>query len=489
MFPLLVDSTGFFKILECKYRYFILISSTYIVLIIIALFYYFIFKKQELKKYFKISKVQIAILIFLIINILSCLFSPYFNKYNLFVGIGRGEGLITVSLYCLTFFIVSIFGKFHRRYIVYFAISSILLNFICVLQYIGFNPFNMYQDGIGTHNVSFIGTIGNVDFVSAMYTILLTISVAAFIFLDDSKYFKIIYLISIYLGFFIFEVLDVLSGTVGFILTLTIVLPFIVTNSKRLYRLLIIVATVLLGYVTNIIINPVYHYSINKLILEFQFNTFAFTLLVIIAILFLLAFILKRNVIYEVHNKKIIKYMYLCIIFCVAISLIVIYFVNINFGIIHEIHEILHGNLNDEFGTYRMFLWKRACVAFFEYPIIGTGPDTFTARFMDKYTQDIINIGELTINDTAANVYLTMLVNIGILGLLSYIGFISLLIYNSIKNKNKYSNVLLIAIICFLIQDFFNLWTVMVTPIFFVLMALNYISTKYDKKEIVYDEK
>ena len=41
---------------------------------------------------------------------------------------------------------------------------------------------------------------------------------------------------------------------------------------------------------------------------------------------------------------------------------------------------------------------------------------------------------------------------------------------------NKYSCVLLIPIICFLIQDFFNLWVVIITPIFWVLMAINYIS-------------
>lgn len=465
-----------------------MIASTYIIFIMIFWFYYFLFRKQELKKLFKIEKVQILILIFLIINILSCFFSPYFSKYNLFVGVGRGEGLITLTLYCLTFLLISIFGKFNKRHIIYFVISSILINLISILQYIGFNPFNMYQDGIGTHNVSFIGTIGNIDFVSAMYTILLTLSVCAFIFLDDNKYYKILYLISVYLGFFIFEVLDVLSGTVGFILTLIIVLPFIMTNCKRLYRLLIIIATILFGYVTNIIINPVYHYNINKLVLDFQFNIFAFVLTIIIITILLLAFILKRNVVYQIQSRKMIKYMYFGIILCSVLCLIFIYFIDINLGIIHEIHEMLHGNFNDEFGTYRVFLWKRALIIFTEYPIIGTGPDSFAVRFMDKYTQDVINIGELTINDTAANVYLTMLVNIGILGLAAYISFISFLVYNSIKNRNKYSNILLITIICFLIQDFFNLWTVMVTPVFFVLMALNYISTKCNKKEFVYEK-
>ena len=149
----------------------------------------------------------------------------------------------------------------------------------------------------------------------------------------------------------------------------------------------------------------------------------------------------------------------------------------------------MHGNLNDEFGTYRMFLWKRAFTIFKDYPLIGTGPDSFTARFMDKFTQDVISLGELTINDTAANVYLTMLVNIGILGLISYIVFVGLLLYRMITKRKAFSNVLLIPIICFLIQDFFNLWTVIVTPVFFVLMAIGYISTNLNKEENVYEKK
>ena len=96
---------------------------------------------------------------------------------------------------------------------------------------------------------------------------------------------------------------------------------------------------------------------------------------------------------------------------------------------------------------------------------------------MDKYTQDVAELGELTINDTAANSYLTILVNTGILGLISYLIYISFQLINGLKNSNKYSIVFFIAFICFLIQDCFNLWVVIVTPIFWILMAIMFLST------------
>ena len=171
IFPLCVDSTGFFKILECKYKCYLIIAITYIAISLTAIIYYYIFHKIRPFKNIKLSKVQYVVIAFWGINIISCVLSPYRKKYNLLLGVGRGEGLINMSLYCITFLLISIFGKFRKRYITYFSISSICINTIAILQYIGFNPFNMYQEGIGTHNVSFMTTIGNVDFISAMYWI------------------------------------------------------------------------------------------------------------------------------------------------------------------------------------------------------------------------------------------------------------------------------------------------------------------------------
>ena len=353
-----------------------------------------------------------------------------------------------------------------------------MVSLIAILQYIGFNPFNMYQDGIGTHNVSFIGTIGNIAFVSAFYCIYLTVSMATFVFLENDKtYRKIIHLLSIYMGFFIFEVLDVLGGAVAFSATLVFTIPFIITNSKRLSRLLVVGAMILLGYLTNIIVNPVYYYDIGKLKLDFQINEIAIMLFVIITIFIGLAYILKNREFDLSKNKKVIKTFYMAVFICILIGIVAIYFINFTDGFLYEIHEILHGNFDDDFGTYRIFLWKRSLSLVKDYPIIGTGPDTFAVRFMAKYTQDVAELGELTINDTAANSYLTILVNTGFLGVISYLTYIGLQIINGLKNSNKYSVIFFIAFICFLIQDCFNPWVVIVTPIFWVLMSIMFLST------------
>ena len=482
IFPLMVDKTGFFHILECKWYSYLTIASSYVGINILVILYFLIFKKVNYFKSTNFSVVHWLLIGFLVINIISCFCSPFFSKYNLFIGVGRGEGLIMMSLYSLSFLFISLFAKFKRKHITYFTISSILVSLVCVLQYVGFNPFNMYQNGIGTHNVSFMGTIGNIDFVSAIYCILLTIPFSAYVFLEDNeKWEKALNVISILMGFFIIGIIDVQSGKVAFLGTMIIIFPFIIANNKRFARLLVMISTILMSYCVNIIINPEYHYDLQKLGLYFQFNYIVVLFLIVCGILIYLATILNRLDYDYSDNKKIINYFYLAILGCGVFALLVLYFVNFKSGILYEMHELLHGNFDDNFGTYRIFLWKRTLTLIPQYPLLGSGPDTFAIRFMAKYTNDIASIGPLTLNDTAANVYLTMCINIGIVGLLNYLAFIFFQLKKGIEKMNNYSAVLLIAVVCYLVQDFFNLSLVIVTPIFWLLMALHYKSICAEK--------
>lgn len=480
LFPLMVDKTGFFKILECKYRCFVSISTIYFTITTIIFIIGILKKKITIKK---LTKIQYLAIVFLIINIISCFASPFFKNHNLFIGVGRGEGLITSILYILTFLYVSYFGKFKKKYILYFSISSILINSIAILQFIGFNPFNMYQEGIGTHNVSFMATIGNIDFISALYTMLLSISFSAFIFLDDNKKKEnIIHLISLFMGSFILLIIDVLSGKLTFGVILIILLPFIFKNNIRLSKFLTCIAIILLSIVTNIILNVEYHYDLGRLGFYFQFNYIVILFLIIISILLILSKYVKKTNYDLKENKNYYKNYYKVLIVLSLIGTFAIYLIPFKDGFLYEIHELLHFNFDDDFGTYRIFLWKRTIPLIKDYPLLGSGPDTFALRFMPLYTEDIAVIGPLTINDTAANIYLTMLINLGILGTFSYLSFLGYQLIKGIKKINKYSCILLISVFCYMIQSFFNLSVVIVSPVFWLLMGIHHLSIEVEKE-------
>ena len=104
--------------------------------------------------------------------------------------------------------------------------------------------------------------------------------------------------------------------------------------------------------------------------------------------------------------------------------------------------------------------------------LFGYGTDTFSIPFMNKYLGDLIKSGYVSIQDNACNIYLTRLINIGIVGLSSFTIFIGSIFMMIRKNKNTISTCILVTILSYLIQGLFNIEVVIVTPIFYILLSL-----------------
>ena len=471
IFPLIIDKTGYFNILNCKWKALVLGFIMYISIVIIYFFGYYFKRKINLLKQIKLNKIHKSIIILIIVYILSTIFSPYLLKHNLLIGVGRAEGLIINLVYLISALLISLFLKPSRKHLLYIAISSICISFIFFLQYLGLNPFNLYQKGLGMHNSFFVTTIGNIDTVSAIYCLFIPISFLSYIFLDNNKKEKIIYIISLIFSFFTFSIINVLSGKVALICFLIIVLPLIILSSKYLTRFLEVLIMFLIGYGINIIINSKYFYDYGKIMIKFNFDLLVLVFIVLIILLYIGKKIISKNSYNYSNDKKLLKKIYCGILISGLLFIICLFLFKFNIKILSEIHEILHGNFNDKFGTYRMFLWKRTIPLIFNYPILGSGPDTFCLQFMSKYTMDVLSIGPYSINDTAGNIYLTMLVNIGIVGLLCYLRIFYLLLRKLYKSSIYYK-ILFLTIVCYLIQSCFNLSVVIVTPIFWTIVGI-----------------
>ncbi|MBR2742345.1 MAG: O-antigen ligase family protein [Clostridia bacterium] len=97
-------------------------------------------------------------------------------------GGGRCEGLVAVALYCLSFLFVSRYARPKRRMMWVFAAAMALNCILALIQLAGFNPLTLYPEGMNYYDANrlyageFLGTIGNVDILSAM----LSLSVPAF---------------------------------------------------------------------------------------------------------------------------------------------------------------------------------------------------------------------------------------------------------------------------------------------------------------------
>lgn len=85
--------------------------------------------------------------------------------------------------------------------------------------------------------------------------------------------------------------------------------------------------------------------------------------------------------------------------------------------LLYEIHQMLHGEFLDSFGTMRGLIWKRTLPLIREYRVLGSGPDTFVMRFMPRFFDEFPAGYPFSVVDTAENEYLTIAVNLGIWGL------------------------------------------------------------------------
>lgn len=132
--------------------------------------------------------------------------------------------------------------------------------------------------------------------------------------------------------------------------------------------------------------------------------------------------------------------------------------------------EIAKGNVDEKYGTNRLYIWKNTLKIVPKYIIHGVGVDNFYYAFDGKplYSQN----GKV-FYDKAHNEYLQILVTEGIFCLIAYMAFYGIItirgIKYSFKNKKLY---LVIPVMGYLIQAFFNISVIEVAPLFYIALGL-----------------
>ena len=359
------------------------------------------------------------------------------------------EGLIVNIIYILSFLFISLTYKFNKKILDIFIIPSIIIGIIIIIQYIGFNPLYLYK--MGGSNI-FYGTIGNIDIIGLLYIMYVIFMFFRYIFSDINK---LLFLVSFFISMLVFFIINVDAAYFTFFIALLFLLPIVLLNSKYLKKYLDIIIII---SIASIFIINVY--------------------IIILLFIFVIIRLLINNLEYNVINKKNIIIGYMCLLLLLIMGLIVLYFYKFNITILSDVYSILHFKLVDSLGSYRMFLWKRTIIMFNNNILFGTGCDTFYIRFMNLYIDDLKSIGIFDINDSACNIYLTMLINHGLVGLLLFISFIYSVLIKIKNNFNFIILVILMTIISCLIYGFFSFNVVIVTTIFFTLLSIYTMSVK-----------
>lgn len=192
----------------------------------------------------------------------------------------------------------------------------------------------------------------------------------------------------------------------------------------------------------------------------------------IIGLIFVVIFVLIK----AIKNKLIIKWFVLLFILVsmtvLAINLDKTTLVNDIATTGTEATEIAKGNFDDSYGTKRMYIWKRTVEIIPKHFLHGVGVDSFHKAF--NGTALIRKTSTKTIlYDKAHNEYLQILITQGIFALLAYLVVYGYAVYRGIRHSIKYNEIyLVLPIIGYLIQAFFNISVIEVAPLFWMALGL-----------------
>lgn len=370
------------------------------------------------RKEIKYDKKDILILVFLILAEISLIFSIDKTK-SLFGETGRHEGFLMIMTYVLVYYFAKYYFREYRYfYKILFGIA-IGISILSILQFYDVVPL---QKALGLQYRKYwtSGTFGNPNFLGSYITIFLPIFMCLFVLKGKKRYLAI---------------------------SSVVFLSMLCTLTRSSWVAFIVYSIIGIIYVV---------YKKEKTLIK---NS----------IILFIAFIVIFGIGDILSNGRIIGKN------------------RVMYGEIKSAVEdgIINGGIKNSMGSGRIEIWKVTLNVIKNHPIKGCGIDALKNAIQKEqleYFMDRI-IRTNTYIDKAHNEYLQIAATMGIPALIVYLLFIILVIKENMKNifKDKIIFILSLSILGYLVQAFFNISTIGIAPIFWILLGL--IQNEEFKKE------
>jgi len=466
-YPLFTGFKGYTQITGSKLGLFLGLTGAWFAALILGLFL------DRDRPELRLGPESAFILLCLAACCLSAVLSPYSAK-DVLIGAGRFDGLLHTLLCVLIFLGVRIYGRFRLRYAYFLCISMGLCCIVAITQFIGLNPLKLfpgdftYYDMGTLYSGEFLGTIGNGNLFSAFLCLCLPILFGLYI----CGYINGFTILPCMLlgGFCLFEC-TVSAGKLALCVCLLAASPVLVTDTGRLRRLLRGLGVLALALGLSVCLSG--KMDKRDVILSFQVSKAAACLFAGSGAAFVLSgFPLARNM-----RAKGLRLLLGSVSVLLTVSaLIFVYTTKAEEGTIYELSQMLHGELQDSFGSSRILIWRETLDLVSERPLTGGGPGTLPLRISIEFKRFVAETGKMlrTSVDNAHNVYLGMLVDCGLPALLFYVSAIAVTLINAFRKvgSRPVSASVCCGLLAYWIQDFFGLGLFIITPVVWMLWGL-----------------
>lgn len=249
IFPLFAGSRGYVNITGSKYVFFMAVSGFYLLALLICSLGRL--RRGELPRFsLRLHWPQFLLLIYGLLALISALLSPY--QDTVWLGCGRYEGMLTLAMYLAVFFAVAAFGRFRPLYLYLLSLVLLINDILAVWQLAGGNPLGLYPGsydyfgGGAAYSGQFLGTIGNVGLLAALYCLAVPAFICYFCRNHRHERFSWWLLAVAVCSIYVLLRSGVAAGILGLLAALAL-LPFLLPASRRSRWLCLLLLLILLG--------------------------------------------------------------------------------------------------------------------------------------------------------------------------------------------------------------------------------------------------
>ena len=323
------------------------------------------------------------------------------------LGASRYDGLLTLLLYGGIFLGVSAFGEWKKYYVYLLAASASICSLVAIPQLLGGNPFGLYP--------------GELTYFDANVR---------------------------YTGEFL--------GTIGntnllaafYCLCIPLFIWHALTHRALRDRLVLAAAALCLG-----------------VLIASRVASGAVALAAAAVVL------MPYYVNYTSHSRKKALIAAGCMAALCLAALAAVYFYGGGSGTLHELSQLLHGHVEDSYGSSRVAIWRECLRLAGERPLVGGGPDTLALRTDMTFSRFVEETGSTmsTHVDNAHCEPLGYLVNLGALGLIPYLALCAGSLRRFFRGCAPAAGG---ALCCYYVQSLFGLGLCIVVPLVWIYMGL-----------------
>lgn len=491
VYPLYIKREAYLYTDASKYKFFLYTALGAIVLLLLSGLFEMIQSITDRK----FGPVNASIFIFAVITVVSYALSDY--KSTALIGAnGWYMGLVTILIMCVLSYLISVLYT-HKEYVWYPILGGAFIVFILGIL----DRFSLYILPLENRHSSFISTLGNINWFMGYYCVLAPIGVF-FLLKEFTKckdintrnmkanekckiWLLLLYVVTAFVAGFVQGAESVLLFFIALFVGMTVLWMMKVISFESLLSMVAIWG--LSGQIVRIlrtVFAKSYNYETQGILSVIQTGrgTLFIALISIVGI-----YHYKKA---KAQDKdKVIKIITLGLMAASVVTYVVIGILNTKGLLQNELGYSVF-RFDEGFGSGRGKAYKIAfeCLGLMspKQIIFGVGPDCFSA-FAYSVSPVAEQLYSYWPNDLLANTHceiLTMLINEGIIGVLSYLGiFICAFITFVKKCKKPETLCISLSIFCYLVHNLISFGQELNTPLLFALIGIgNSISLTGAKK-------